>query len=202
MPTDETNLKPREIREKLLRAAFELIAERGIDAVSVREIVEKVNVSKPVLYYYFKDKEDLCTQLYEQINEHVKEVYNELQSEKTSIKKFIAVKFRHEMNDLHKSPKLAKLLIRTMANVSGERKDRFGLLMDDIYNSGKEMMFKILAEAEERGEIRKGSGRLLAFNIHACSLHIMTLVARGEIDNLKETFPEDLADQIFSGVQP
>ena len=36
------------------------MADRGIDQVSMREIAEKVKVTKPVLYYYFKNKEDLC----------------------------------------------------------------------------------------------------------------------------------------------
>ena len=32
----------------------------------MREIAEKVNVTKPVLYYYFKNKEDLCRSIIEE----------------------------------------------------------------------------------------------------------------------------------------
>ncbi len=32
------------------------MAEKGLDKVSMREIDEKVNVNKPVVYYYFKNK--------------------------------------------------------------------------------------------------------------------------------------------------
>ena len=46
-------------RERLLETATELFAEKGYAAASVREIVEKAGVSKPVLYYYFKSKEGL-----------------------------------------------------------------------------------------------------------------------------------------------
>lgn len=48
------------MRAKIKKAAFALMADRGIDQVSMREIAEKVKVTKPVLYYYFKNKEDLC----------------------------------------------------------------------------------------------------------------------------------------------
>ena len=41
------------------------MAEKGLDKVSMREIAEKVNVTKPVLYYYFKNKEDLCLSIIE-----------------------------------------------------------------------------------------------------------------------------------------
>jgi AcrR family transcriptional regulator len=46
-------------RERLLETATELFAEKGYAGTSVREIVEKAGVSKPVLYYYFKSKEGL-----------------------------------------------------------------------------------------------------------------------------------------------
>lgn len=52
--------RERRMRDTIKKAAFLLMAERGIDQVSMREIAEKVNVTKPVLYYYFKNKEDLC----------------------------------------------------------------------------------------------------------------------------------------------
>jgi len=42
-----------------LETATELFAEKGYAGTSVREIVEKAGVSKPVLYYYFKSKEGL-----------------------------------------------------------------------------------------------------------------------------------------------
>jgi AcrR family transcriptional regulator len=46
-------------RERLLETATELFAEKGYAATSVREIVERAGVSKPVLYYYFKSKDGL-----------------------------------------------------------------------------------------------------------------------------------------------
>ncbi len=43
----------------LLRAGIRLFAEKGYAGTSVREIVAKAGVTKPVLYYYFKSKEGL-----------------------------------------------------------------------------------------------------------------------------------------------
>lgn len=44
----------------MLERAAELFAKRGYDAVSVREIVDAVGVSKPVLYYHWKNKEGVA----------------------------------------------------------------------------------------------------------------------------------------------
>ena len=46
-------------RERLLETAIGLFAAKGYAGTSVREIVERAGVSKPVLYYYFKSKEGL-----------------------------------------------------------------------------------------------------------------------------------------------
>jgi AcrR family transcriptional regulator len=46
-------------RERLLETAIGMFAAKGYAGTSVREIVERAAVSKPVLYYYFKSKEGL-----------------------------------------------------------------------------------------------------------------------------------------------
>lgn len=65
--TEKTDKSEREnrMRAAIKQAAFHLMAEKGLDKVSMREIAEKVNVTKPVLYYYFKNKEDLCLSIIE-----------------------------------------------------------------------------------------------------------------------------------------
>ena len=46
-------------RERLLRAAVHVFDRKGYAAASVREIVERAGVTKPVLYYHFGNKEGL-----------------------------------------------------------------------------------------------------------------------------------------------
>ena len=43
----------------LIKVATKLFAEKGYASTSVREIVERAGVTKPVLYYYFKNKEGI-----------------------------------------------------------------------------------------------------------------------------------------------
>jgi len=50
---------PEDARARLFRAATELFESRGYAATTVREIVEAAGVTKPVLYYYFENKEGL-----------------------------------------------------------------------------------------------------------------------------------------------
>lgn len=58
--TDELMQPPSpETRQRLLDVALDLFSRKGYAATSVRELVEAAGVTKPVLYYYFKNKEGL-----------------------------------------------------------------------------------------------------------------------------------------------
>lgn len=53
MSHDETT------KEKIIEVAIECFGENGYDGTSMRMIAEKSGISKPAIYYYFPDKEQL-----------------------------------------------------------------------------------------------------------------------------------------------
>ena len=65
-------------RQRLLETATELFAEKGYAGTSVREIVDRAGVSKPVLYYYFKSKEGLFYAILEWAADAQQEILNEI----------------------------------------------------------------------------------------------------------------------------
>jgi TetR/AcrR family transcriptional regulator len=54
------------VRHRLLAAATDLFTQRGYAATTVREIVGAAGVTKPVLYYYFRNKEGIYLELMRQ----------------------------------------------------------------------------------------------------------------------------------------
>lgn len=50
-------------RERLLQSAVELFARKGYSATSVNEIVQAAGVTKPILYYYFDNKEGIYIEI-------------------------------------------------------------------------------------------------------------------------------------------
>jgi TetR/AcrR family transcriptional regulator len=55
-----------ETRGRLLQAALDLFTQRGYSATTVREICAAAGVTKPVLYYHFKNKEGMYLALLEE----------------------------------------------------------------------------------------------------------------------------------------
>ncbi len=59
----ERSRPPSDSKQRVLDSALALFAQRGYSATSVRQIIDAAGVTQPVLYYYFKNKEDLFQQL-------------------------------------------------------------------------------------------------------------------------------------------
>jgi AcrR family transcriptional regulator len=72
-------------RQRLLETATELFAEKGYAGTSVREIVGKAGVSKPVLYYYFKSKEGLFYAILDWASEVQQVVLNQIFDSRGSV---------------------------------------------------------------------------------------------------------------------
>jgi AcrR family transcriptional regulator len=55
----------RDTRSRLRELALQLFAEQGYEKTSLREIAERLGVTKAALYYYFRSKEDIVRSLVE-----------------------------------------------------------------------------------------------------------------------------------------
>lgn len=57
------NTQQEDAKERILQAAIQLFVSKGYAATSVSEIVQAAGVTKPMLYYYYKNKEGLFMEL-------------------------------------------------------------------------------------------------------------------------------------------
>ncbi|GAA2104886.1 TetR family transcriptional regulator [Streptomyces albiaxialis] len=54
-------------RQRIQDVALELFAEQGYEKTSLREIAERLDVTKAALYYHFKTKEDILDSLFQDL---------------------------------------------------------------------------------------------------------------------------------------
>ena len=54
-------------RARIQKVALELFADQGYEKTSLREIAERLGVTKAALYYHFKTKEDIMVSLFEDV---------------------------------------------------------------------------------------------------------------------------------------
>jgi AcrR family transcriptional regulator len=70
---------PPSTRERILDVALELFAERGYDKTSLRDIAERLAITKAALYYHFESKQDILLELHLRLHAIGREVLEELE---------------------------------------------------------------------------------------------------------------------------
>lgn len=72
-------------RERILDVALELFTEQGYDGTSLREIAERLGVTKAALYYHFESKEDILLALHMRIHEFGKDALSRMELEPVTL---------------------------------------------------------------------------------------------------------------------
>ncbi|GGL88756.1 TetR family transcriptional regulator [Streptomyces fumigatiscleroticus] len=61
-------------RQRIQDVALELFAEQGYEKTSLREIAERLEVTKAALYYHFKTKEEILVSIFEDLTRPITEL--------------------------------------------------------------------------------------------------------------------------------
>jgi AcrR family transcriptional regulator len=70
----------RDTRAEILAVASELFGEQGYDATSLREIAERLGITKAALYYHFPGKDDILRALIEPMGDLIGELVERLEA--------------------------------------------------------------------------------------------------------------------------
>lgn len=106
---DVNSLEPG-ARDRLLETASHLFAEKGYALTSVREIVARAGVSKPVLYYYYKSKKGLFYAILEWGAEVQKKVIDEVFEVSGTVEDRFVFLYRRIYEEIPKYRDLYKLI--------------------------------------------------------------------------------------------
>ncbi|MEV7286795.1 TetR/AcrR family transcriptional regulator [Streptomyces sp. NPDC093252] len=73
--TENTRQRRRgDTRQRIQDVALELFAEQGYEKTSLREIAERLDVTKAALYYHFKTKEEIIVSLFEDLTKPIEDL--------------------------------------------------------------------------------------------------------------------------------
>ncbi|MGD0393146.1 MAG: TetR/AcrR family transcriptional regulator [Acidimicrobiales bacterium] len=72
-------------RERILDVALDLFTEKGFDGTSLREIAERLGVTKAALYYHFASKDDILMALHLRLHDFGKEALSLMTEEPVTL---------------------------------------------------------------------------------------------------------------------
>lgn len=104
--------RKRETREKLLEAAFRLMAERGMDAVAINEITEAADVGFGSFYNHFESKEAIYAVVMDSVFEEFADALERLVNHVEDPAEVIAICVRHTILRARREPLWGRFLVR------------------------------------------------------------------------------------------
>ncbi len=123
-----------ELKQRILTAATELFSEKGVDATSLREIADRIGVTKGGIYHYFPSKDELHASIHLYRIDAALEELEELTS-----------------SDLSSEDKVRKLIWIMLNSIATHREEFTVMLREGV--ADRPLHWQILAEKRERYQV-------------------------------------------------
>jgi len=163
MPPVASNVS--ETREEILRAALKHFAHSGYSGASVQEIVDDADVSKPTLYYYFKDKAGLFQALVDEAHDERYRLMQQACKRSADLKTQLVEILTALFDYLHKNKELMRIAFATAFAAPGEMPQ--GLRYSEKCERNFELVHSLLKKGQEQGVLDKQfDSRELAFGFY------------------------------------
>ncbi|MCC6490449.1 MAG: TetR/AcrR family transcriptional regulator [Candidatus Hydrogenedentes bacterium] len=187
-----------EAEKRLLASALSLFSEKGYEGTSIREIIERAGVTRPVLYYYFENKEHLFRRLVEswfaELVEDMDRVLEGVEGYRERLKILIWNVFEHA----EKSPQVMRLIFHTFF---APRHQAPKLDKDALWESRFSRIMGIVNEGIACGDFEGRSPETLAMVFCGMmDMHLMTKSNRPHME-LSRELGETIVDIFLDGAR-
>ena len=152
-------------RAHILRAALRRFANAGYAATSVQQIVSDARVSKPALYYHFRDKSDLFAALVNEAHEERYATVLKAAAGARDIRGQLIAVLAALFNYFHRNRDLTRLAFSTAFAAPGEVPP--GLNYLDKCQRNFNVIHSLVKQAISRGELdRRFNSEELAYGLY------------------------------------
>lgn len=196
-----------ETRGKLLESAFNVMTEKPFSSVTMKEIAERIGLSKGATYWHFKNKNEILVQLIQLICKELEgedEFADDGKDELAKIRGY----YMARMKKTTQTKRLEKINILFQRKLEWPKEvhERVYLILKDRIHNEQRLVEKALCAGQENGQVRQDiSAHEVSSLISAIFFGLFVLFGpnplypRREIDLIKYTdfifdaFTKDLA---------
>lgn len=187
-----------EIREAILQAAARLFAEAGYVGTSVQAIVDAAGTTKPMVYYYFRNKEGLYREVveasYSRVRTHLEEIpgTGDLEARLTAV---VDANFRL----YRESPYLARFYL---IPVLSPRKDAPRVDVQALGAANYRLIYEILEDGVASGDIAGPSAEVALALTGMIAIPILTQFVRNDPGMIDAGASARLVKRLLDGIRP
>ncbi len=179
-------------RDVLLKATRDLIIEKGLPRITVREVAERAGVGTALVSYYFGGKAGLLRAI---IDKHAAEGRERLERAANSpgtaqdrVRRFL----RETIEAMRDDPYLPRLIVEQVLFADDDDADRFA---EEFARPNTSVLSKLLKEGVESGEFRDFDiNTILPAMLGSCVFFFLSGPLRRRAFGIEE-FAEDIIEQ-------
>lgn len=179
-------------KERISECALHLFCKKGYDATSVREIVEAAGVTKPVLYYYFKNKEDLLAKILQETlggyTVRIEAICTQTNENVLGILRQLVDLYREVAKN---KPEIVRLINSICYSGIYDEIFDFSAFMDNLTG----LVASVLQRAKENGQLRSD------MEVHTIASHFLGMLSHG-MDYMVYKPEQELGEELLDSVLP
>ncbi len=154
------NLSKRQ--SEIIETSIGLIADNGIQSLTIRNIATAIGISEPAIYRHFLNKFEILNSVLDTFQEISMDILDSNEIHKKSSLEQIEYFLFDRYKRCSENPKLAKVMF-SEENFQDDK--RLSMKVLQIMHSHKEKMHKIIVLGQKSGEIRNDIDTLSLFRI-------------------------------------
>jgi len=140
-------------RGRILDAAIRQFSENGLAGARTEQIAEEAGVNKAMLYYYFKNKEDLYEAALDAVFESVRaDSINVLEAATSAGERFVQLVLRN-FDRSYSHPELRTMMQQEMVRLHRGEENRLAPMAEKFFRPLWELVDKVIEEGIASGEL-------------------------------------------------
>ncbi len=148
----KTGPTEQDTRASILIAARRIFAKRGLDGTSVREVAEAARVNNAMIYYHFKDKDDLYRSVLSDSFSAMIDIWHDpIFSSKTTVRRKIARYVESFIRFQKGNEELRRIMAMEFAGSGGD----INWICERYFADNFSRLSRLFKEGMQKGEIRK-----------------------------------------------
>jgi len=158
-------------REDILRAAERVFAEKGYHAASIEEIANAAEYGTGTVYLYFKDKEALYVELFEEkVRELIQFIRQQMGVEEEALQALKQV-IQARMEYFDRNRAFFQIYVREGLNLGWSKHQRW-MGIRRLYLSYLELLTRLIRAGQRRRQLRPGDPRRMAIAISGMMIQL------------------------------
>ncbi|MFH5830975.1 TetR/AcrR family transcriptional regulator [Halalkalibaculum sp. DA3122] len=154
-------------KDKILESAYEVFLQHGIDGSGIKQIADRAQVNKAMLYYYFDSKEHLFKEVFRKaVRESGLKTLEAMEDEQTSLFEKIEEYIAALTGKLAEEPRVFSFVMNELNRHPGVLTE----ILVEAIDFDRSVLERQMNEAADRYEIARISPRQLMANITSLCL--------------------------------